>query len=128
MFAVGIVAGRRDWLRRLPMATGMTWLWIGLTAAAAHYALDLGGWRLMPAGLSGAARRHWGTVWSVWEAFICVGLCVGLLVFFRQRLDTQGALLRALSRGSYTVYIIHRQGGRAGDRPDAQRHGLTGRR
>ncbi len=29
LFVVGIVAARRDWLRGLPVATGMAWLWIG---------------------------------------------------------------------------------------------------
>jgi surface polysaccharide O-acyltransferase-like enzyme len=49
-----------------------------------------------------------GLVWPTWEAFICVGLSVGLLVLFRERLNGQpGRLLSALSGAAYAAYIVH---------------------
>jgi fucose 4-O-acetylase-like acetyltransferase len=109
LFIFGIMAYRRDWLRQLPAKTGMVWLTIGLAAAALPYTaamlreltpidinLSAGG------GLSLSALAR-----STIEAFICVGLCVGLLALFRERVNQQGALLRNLAAGSYTVYISH---------------------
>ena len=36
-----------------------------------------------------------------------VGVCIGLLVLFRQRLNHQGRLAKNLAANVYTVYLIH---------------------
>lgn len=46
-------------------------------------------------------------VWGVLEAFVCVGLILGLLVFFRGYLSEPGRWLRRLDGNVYGVYIIH---------------------
>jgi len=103
LFVLGIVAYRGDWLRRLPTATSLTWLGIGLAAAAARYVVDLNGWQRLR---SNPAVTH--LAWNVWEAFICVGLCVGLLILFREHLNRQpGRLLTAVAGAAYAAYIIH---------------------
>jgi surface polysaccharide O-acyltransferase-like enzyme len=104
LFVLGIMAYRGDWLRRLPTATGMTWLWIGVAAALVCYTYSLGGWRWLPT-LPGAID---GLVWNTWEAFTCVGLSVGLLVLFRERFNEQpGRWLSALAGAAYAAYIVH---------------------
>ncbi len=107
LFIVGILAYRRDWFRRLPTNTGMTWLVIGSTAAVARYAYSLVGRRFIPSITASGGPSWRSLVYSTWEAFICVGLCVGLLVLFRDRFNKSGKLLSTLSDSSYTVYIIH---------------------
>lgn len=107
LFIVGIVAYRRDWFRRLSTNTGMIWLWIGSIAAVARYAYSLVGRRFIPSITSTGGSTWRSLVYSTWEAFICVGLCVGLLILFRDRINKHGKLLSILSDGSYTVYIIH---------------------
>jgi glucan biosynthesis protein C len=109
MFILGIVAYRRDWLRQMPTKTGMTWLMVGLAVATLPYVnfmlrslicVDLG--LFIGGGLSvGALVR------STIEAFLAVGLSVGLLTLFRDRLNRQGALMRELAAASYAVYAIH---------------------
>jgi glucan biosynthesis protein C len=107
LFIVGIVAYRRDWLRRLSTRTGIIWLWIGLIAAVARYAYILVGRRFIPSITAGGGPTWRTLVYSTWESFICVGLCVGLLVLFRESFNKRGKFLSILSDGSYTVYIIH---------------------
>ena len=107
LFIVGIVAYRRDWFRRLSTNTGMIWLWIGTIAAVARYAYSLVGRRFLPSITAGGGPNWRSLVSSTWEAFICVGLCVGLLVLFRDSFNKRGKFLSILSDGSYTVYIIH---------------------
>jgi fucose 4-O-acetylase-like acetyltransferase len=104
LFVIGMMAYRGDWLQRLPTATGMIWLWIGLTAAGGRYAYSLLGSReWLPLILTTS-----GLFWSLWEALICVGLCVGLLVLFRERDNGQsGKLLLLMAGAAYTAYIIH---------------------
>ena len=104
LFVLGILAYRGDWLRRLPAATGMTWLGIGLAAAAARYADSLSA----QSWLSAVPEPLEGLVWPTWEAFICVGLSVGLLVLFRERFSAQpGRWLSAMSGAAYAAYIVH---------------------
>ena len=51
---------------------------------------------------------HWqALVMAVWEAFLVVGMCLGLLVLFRQRWNRPGRLAKSLAGSSYTVYLIH---------------------
>lgn len=107
LVVVGVLAARGDWLRRFPTAAGMAWLWVGLVLAAIRYlyALPLGD-RLPSIFAPGGAG--WGAlVRSVWEALLCVGLCVGLLVLARDRLERPGRLWRTLATNAYGVYVMH---------------------
>jgi surface polysaccharide O-acyltransferase-like enzyme len=45
--------------------------------------------------------------YSTWEEFICVGMIIILLVWFREKFNRQGALTKAMSDSTYTVYFIH---------------------
>lgn len=60
-------------------------------------------------GIIANGGLNWGSfVWSAWEAVICVGLCVGLLVLFREGINGRpGKLLSAMAGASYGAYIIH---------------------
>ena len=108
LFVIGLMAYRADWLRRLPTETGMTWLGIGLACSVACYVYKLVGRQFLPSLIT-SGGLNWGSLfWSTWEAFICVGLCAGLLVLFRQHSNKQpGKLLFAIEGASYGAYIIH---------------------
>lgn len=107
MFVLGIVAFRRDWFRKMPTKTGKIWLGIGLTASAARYAYSYWGWRLLPQ-ITDTGGFNWRSlVWSTWEAFICIGMCVGLVILFRELFNKKSQFMSALSDSVYTVYIIH---------------------
>src|SRR5438876_7393177 len=45
--------------------------------------------------------------YALWESFVVVGVCIGLLVLFRQRWNHQGRLARSLAATVYIVYLIH---------------------
>jgi surface polysaccharide O-acyltransferase-like enzyme len=107
MFVLGIVAFRRDWFRRMPAKTGKIWLGIGLTASVARYAYSYWGWRLLPSITDTGGFSWRSLVWSTWEAFICIGMCVGLVILFRELFNKQRKFISALSDSAYTVYIIH---------------------
>ena len=109
MFVLGILAYRGDWLSRLPARTGRLWLAIGLAAAALPYTATVLR-ELTPIKIDffdGGGLSLGALVWSTLEAFICVGLSVGLLTLFRERVNRQGALARELAAGSYAVYVVH---------------------
>jgi hypothetical protein len=96
LFAFGLIAARSGWLTSLPTRTGMLWLGVGLVLAALRYA-----WYLVTGGGPG------GVLWSIWESFLCVGLCVGLPVLFRENAHLFGRRMRALAPNAYGAYVIH---------------------
>lgn len=108
LFCIGICARRRNWLLRLPYGFGMRWLilalriggltWLALMIAllATHSENKLGG------GLTWQSAAF-----SFWESFFCVGVCLGLIVIFREKFNHQNRLQRYLSDNSFAVYLFH---------------------
>jgi len=105
LFAIGLLAARGQWLGRLPTSTGMIWLRIGVGLAVLRYAYALGG-DVLPR-LAGGGFTFESLLWSTWEAVMCVGLCVGLLVLFRERYRAPGRVLRWAAPNAYGAYVVH---------------------
>lgn len=97
LFVIGLLAYQGRWLNRMPTRTGMLWLGIGTVAAALRYIHPIG---------SGGGFSLDSLIWSTWEAFIATGLCVGLLVLFREYVATPNRLLRMAAPNAFGVYII----------------------
>lgn len=108
LFVIGIQAWRRNWLLRIPYAFGMLWLkvaligggvvWLGLVFAVLKThseQLVSGGWTWQSALL------------CFWESFFCVGICLGLLVLYREKFNRRGRLAGWLSDNAFTVYMFH---------------------
>ncbi|MGO8699344.1 MAG: acyltransferase family protein [Limisphaerales bacterium] len=108
LFAVGILAWRRNWLARIPSEFGLHWFglawtvglfaWFGLIAAILVTRTE--------------AKLAGGFTWQsaalcFWESFFCVGQCLGWLVIFRDRFNSQGPVARWLSDNSFAVYFFH---------------------
>ena len=108
LFMIGIIAYHHDWFRKMPTQRGLIWLGIGLRAAILRYGYTLARGHWFPIRLIADGGWDWRSLfWSTWEATICVGLCVGLLVFFRERVSGNGKWGQILSANSYVVYLIH---------------------
>jgi fucose 4-O-acetylase-like acetyltransferase len=107
LFALGVVAYRGDWLGRLSTKVGMIWLSIGLVASAGIYAALL----LAPDwwnDVVASGEFNWRSLLkSTWEALICAGMCVGLIVLFRSLIRRTNRLLMAMAAASYAAYILH---------------------
>ena len=75
LFAIGVLAYRGDWLRKIPVATGMIWLTIGVAASAALYwvrAFSPETWRDVVD--TGEGLSVDSLAYPAWEAVICAGL------------------------------------------------------
>ena len=102
MFIVGMAAYRHQWFTRFPARAGMTWLGVGLLLAAYWYAFDLWLVKIVP------VQEPWrGAMVAIWESVFCLGMCIGLTVLFRERLNVQTALTRWMAQGQYAAYIFH---------------------
>lgn len=102
MFIVGALAYRHNWALRFPSRAGRVWLGVGLTLAALWYAYDL--WLN---GVFTMSDTAWGLVIPVWESLLCVGMCIGLTILFRDLWNTQGRLLIEMGKSTYAAYVFH---------------------
>jgi surface polysaccharide O-acyltransferase-like enzyme len=109
LFFVGVIAYRGNWFQRISVATGKLWLGIVLFLILVLFPIlfALGG------ALEGNTDAYAGGLtwqsfaYSTWEEFICVGMIIVLLVWFREKFNHQGTLVKAMSDSTFTVYFIH---------------------
>jgi glucans biosynthesis protein C len=112
-YILGIVASRRNWLFSLTPRMGRDWSLIALLATLPFYGVAIpyvlgGGTAGGHPGIELAGGFHWlSLAYTLWESFVIVGVCIGLLVLFRTRLNHQGRLAISLAASVYTVYLIH---------------------
>lgn len=101
-FIIGIIAFRRGWFRSIPNSMGK----VGFVGALVATIL------LFPLAVSGKTdflgNGHWeSAVYALWDSIFSVGMCLGLITFFRRFFNRSGKLGRFLSQHAYAVYIIH---------------------
>ena len=89
LFVVGVAARRRRWLARIPYPFGIVWLKAALVGGTAFWlALFLVG--IGPEGeisMINGGLRWQSAAYALWEAFFCVGACLGIVVIFRERFN-----------------------------------------
>ena len=105
LFAIGLLAGPRRWLETMPTRRGLVWLAIGAGLAIGAY-LRVGTGIIGGGGAASDIGSRDGWV-CTYEAFLCVGLCVGLPVLFRELALGTGRVWRALAPNVFAVYVFH---------------------
>jgi len=105
LFAIGLFAGPRRWLETMPSRRGL--IWLGICGGLAIMIYLLVGLGIAGSGTSGggSASSNWHT--CAYEAFLCVGLSVGLPVLFRELMLGVGRLWRMLAANVLAVYVFH---------------------
>jgi len=108
LFGVGIVAWRRNWLLRIPYEFGMRWFKSALIAGSLLWAAVIGGVVATHSEKSIDGGFTWQSAGlCFWEAFFCLGFCLGLTVLFREKFNRQGAFAKWMSDNSFSVYMFH---------------------
>jgi Acyltransferase family len=101
-FLIGTVAFRHNWFRNVPKSMGRVGFILVLISTVT----------LFPLALSGRAQilgyGSWqSAVYALWDSTIAVGMSLGLITLFRERINWSGSFARYLQRHSYTVVVIH---------------------
>ncbi len=106
LFAAGLLAYRRDWLQNISEAVGLFWLRIaGLVLLMYIPGALLGG--ALESDMPFRGGWYWQSLYlALWEAFLCVSLCISVLYLFRRFANHQGRLGAYLARNAYGAYIV----------------------
>ncbi|MFC1950639.1 acyltransferase family protein [Chloroflexota bacterium] len=112
LFVLGAVASRYNWFRTLPTSKGLvgfvTALVVGVLLFPIAFSGHLFSLEFTPAFTNLLGNGHWqSAIYTLWDSAFAVGMCLGIIVFFRQFFSGQGKFGRFLSQHSYTVYVIH---------------------
>jgi glucans biosynthesis protein C len=107
LFAVGIIAYQRNWFMTLSNKVAKTWLnaalistlivmpMIALTGGFDNFSVLAGGLNWQAAAL------------VIWEQIVGVGMCIGLIVYFRERNNKQGKRQKSLSDNAFSIFLFH---------------------
>jgi len=106
MFSAGLLAYRHGWLEKIPARAGRFWLWVaGVVVILYVPGALLGG--AMESDLPFKGGWHWQALYyALWEAYLCVSLCIGVLYLFQCYADRQSRFATSLSRSAYAAYLI----------------------
>lgn len=108
LFIAGIIAYRRNWLLRITYDFGMRWFRLALIAGTLLWLAIIGGVVATHTEQSLSGGLTWqSAALSFWEAFFCMGICLGLTVLFREKFNRQGAFAKWMSDNSFAVYLFH---------------------
>jgi peptidoglycan/LPS O-acetylase OafA/YrhL len=108
MFIVGIFAYRNQWFEGLTKSQGRFWtiLAIALILFFPIFFIAADGTGTGFSSILGGL--HWQSLlFSLWEQVLCVAIIVSVLVWFRERLNHQGAIAIAMAASAYATFIIH---------------------
>jgi ABC-type multidrug transport system permease subunit/peptidoglycan/LPS O-acetylase OafA/YrhL len=111
-FVLGIFATRRDWFRKIPGSLGAAGFGAAVLAAVILFPLSFSGQMFsleLSAALDNAmGNGHWqSAVYTLWDSIFAVGICLGMITFFRRFFNRGNWFGSFLAQQSYAVYIIH---------------------
>ena len=96
LFILGILAYRWSFLDSISTPRNMFWFLPGLGI----YVLTI-------AQLFRTGSQNAFFMWEYREGLLCVGICIGLLAFFKTYFNQTGRIMQVLSENTYGTYILH---------------------
>lgn len=100
LFAIGLIAGRANWLARLDSRIALSWFALGATI---FLALAIWGTPRLAQPDTPAMKL----VWAFLEPVVGIGMILGISVLFRRYLAGPSRALKVLEGNLYGVYLIH---------------------
>lgn len=105
MFVIGLIAYKNNWIERITVSTAYIWgaislVTIFLTPIIQTFVLN--GKDMWAKGLTLNSF-----IVSAWDAILCVGLCISLIVLFREKFNFQSKILKRAANDSFAVYLLH---------------------
>jgi surface polysaccharide O-acyltransferase-like enzyme len=109
LFLLGIVVSRRNLLLSISYKLGISWFRYTLIFGTVFWFLMVYIGDIPSKGIEAFLGYFtWqSAAYSFWESFFCIGVCIGLIVLFREKFNKQGRLSKFLSANAFGVYVFH---------------------
>jgi hypothetical protein len=109
LFLIGLWSRRSGFLSSVSFGFGMRWFRLALAAGIPAWAVLLASGGLLSGNLEAfAGGLHWqAAAYALWEAFFCVGISLGLIVLYRERVNLRGRFTGFLTDNNFAVYVFH---------------------
>lgn len=105
-FIVGMIAFRGNWLLTMPAKTGMFWLRLAAILIAVFLAILSFSAVIGTVGLFFGGFNWQTAFFAFWEQTFAISISIGLIVWFREKLNFQNRTTKMLSENSYAAYIL----------------------
>jgi glucans biosynthesis protein C len=108
LFIVGIIAYRMNLFDRISYQAGRRWLIGGVSLGFLSFLAlftvitEHGSLAAYDGGVTWESAAY-----SIWESSMAVAMSIGLIAVFREKLNHQNRLVKAMSDSSFTVYMFH---------------------
>jgi len=109
LFILGIVFLRRNLLLSIPYKLGINWFKYTLIIGIPVWFLLM----IFGKDTTNTLQPYLGHItwqaaaYAFWESFFCIGVCLGLVVWFREKFNMQGKWSKFLSANAFGVYVFH---------------------
>jgi len=103
MFVLGLMAYPRNWFASLPDKTSRRWMTVVFLLS---FLPILVGFSVNPQAGSGV-EAVLNLISNWWISFMCVGMSITVVYFFRKFVNQQGRIAAWASRNAYTAYLVH---------------------
>jgi len=101
-FIIGMVAVRHNWFRTVSKSMGRMGFLMVLVATLTVFPIAVSAGTTFVLG-----NGYWqSAAYALWDSIVAVGMSLGLITLFRERINWSGRRSRFLQRHSYAVYFI----------------------
>ncbi|MBN1152342.1 MAG: acyltransferase family protein [Dehalococcoidia bacterium] len=107
LFVVGLIAFRRNWLVELPDRTGRLWLRMAVLMVILWAPMMVVNGAINDDNSFKGGWCWQSLVYALWESFLCLSMCIGLVYLFRRYFNRRGKIAGFLVPNAYTAYLIH---------------------
>ncbi|MBN1684917.1 MAG: acyltransferase family protein [Gammaproteobacteria bacterium] len=101
-FILGIIAYRQNLLATTTRKQGYSWLAVGVLLGVFYILFSCYERFFFGGGFSFNALRY-----DIWETVYCMGMCMGLIVLFREVFNWSNAFWGMLAEDAFAVYLFH---------------------
>lgn len=107
-FVAGIMAFRNKWLSNLSDKTGRFWAWMLVPSLLGWPVMMLAGGIINNGVYPFLGGMSWqALVYCFWEILCCMSACIGILWFFKKRINHSNLFIKQVNTVSFSVYCIH---------------------
>lgn len=108
LFNIGIVASRNDWFNKWEYNKGKKWLKYSFRLGIPlFFIVMLIGGALKDTELIMGGFRWQSLMYSTWETFVGISMCIGITVVFREKFNYKNRLMEFLTLNTFGIYVFH---------------------